>query len=312
MNKVKRRKIIALIIILTGITIFTFPYLRIAYSDLTINSRIDKYENIQKNIDIDEQNKIMDAAANYNSKIRTDAGSVVDPFFVKNYSSENPMNLTDLKEEVGYVYIPAIQEKLPLYLGASEENLAKGLAQVDGTAIPMGRPGERPVIAGHRGYAKQAMFRHLDKLNEGDEIYIFAFGKILTYKVTDQEEIYPSENEKLVPKENVDMITLLTCTPYLQNYNRLLVNAVRAEDKYSIITENENKTEKESIPQDKPVEVKELKINDIIEDISKTQPANNTASRTKSILYAIAAVGVISWISIAVMLIVTIFSKKIK
>ena len=46
----------------------------------------------------------------------------------------------------------------PIRLDASYEHLDKGVAHIDGTALPTGGVGNRSVIAGHRGWYKDVMF----------------------------------------------------------------------------------------------------------------------------------------------------------
>lgn len=291
----KIRKQVGLVIVLIGITIFTFPYFRISVSDLLTNSRIEKFESNINRLTKEDIAEIENVAMNYNSNLTPDASAVVDPFDVEDYRTEDPLKDFDLTNEVGYIYIPTIGEKLPLYLGATDDNLAKGVAQVDGTAIPIGEVGQRPVIAGHRGYAKQAMFRHLDKLKAGDNIYIFAFGSVLNYVVRDFEEIYPSENDRLAPVKDTDMITLLTCTPYLQNYNRLLVNAVRAENSFVEINSSKSITDTQDTEQPE--------INQIIESITETERVNPEVRRVKFTMHLVSAAGLLSWIVVFFMII---------
>ncbi len=305
MNGTKKRKITALLIILIGIGVFTFPYARIAVADFLSSSKIREYEEGFRRMDSQIKRSLMEAAESYNAALRPDAGTIVDPFDVEGYAAPNPLENLDPNQEIGYVYIPAIEEKLPLYLGATDENLAKGVAQVEGSAIPMGVIGERPVIAGHRGYAKQAMFRYLDRLKEGDKIYIFALGKLLVYTVTDQEEIYPSENERLQPVANADMITLLTCTPFLQNYNRLLVNAVRDGTSYvPMETKSVPSTETED-PTPEPVDITER-----IREISAKSTVDPVAKRTKTLIYGAAAIGSIAWVVCLIVLIRKIITRE--
>ncbi|WP_306489455.1 sortase, partial [Anaerococcus octavius] len=57
-----------------------------------------------------------------------------------------------------YLSIPKLDKHLPLYLDASLDHISTGVAQVDGTSIPIGGAGTRSVIAGHRGWWTDTMF----------------------------------------------------------------------------------------------------------------------------------------------------------
>lgn len=73
------------------------------------------------------------------------------------------------------------------------------------------------------------MFRNAEEIVEGDRIYVVTSTDILAYDVYGTEVIGPSEGDKLAVIEGQDTLTLLTCTPYMVNTYRLLINAKRAE-----------------------------------------------------------------------------------
>lgn len=169
-------------------------------------------------------------AEQYNAQQPSDASAIVDPFTAPGYTTPTPIENMETDGAFARIRIPAIEVDQPIYLGASDDNLALGAAQVEGTALPVGGVGTRSVLAGHRGFRGIPYFRDLDQLDAGDEIFIDLPNKTLTYLVTDSEVIAPSDNEALAPTEGEDRITLLTCTPYRVNTDRLLVNAVRQEE----------------------------------------------------------------------------------
>ena len=54
-------------------------------------------------------------------------------------------------EKFGVITIPKMDLEMPLFLGASEENMAAGAAVLSQTSIPIGGINSNAVIAGHRG-----------------------------------------------------------------------------------------------------------------------------------------------------------------
>ena len=52
------------------------------------------------------------------------------------------------------------------------------------------------------------MFYNVEKLEVGDDIFIYGRSGLLKYKVTGQEIIDPSDWEKVLPIENKDIVTL--------------------------------------------------------------------------------------------------------
>ena len=126
-------------------------------------------------------------------------------------------NLTDygLPDEIfGVISIPKLDLEMPLYLGATDENMAKGAAVLSGTSIPIGGINTNAVIAGHRGWGGAAYFRYITELSIGNEIVITNLWERLRYRVVGTNIIEPHEIENILIQPGRDMVTLLTCHPY--------------------------------------------------------------------------------------------------
>ncbi|MGI5906911.1 MAG: class C sortase [Candidatus Pararuminococcus gallinarum] len=143
------------------------------------------------------------------------------------WSYEQPgIDLTEYGLEgniVGFISIPKMEVELPILLGASRENMAKGAVHLTQTSYPIGGQNSNSVIAAHRGYSKTDMFRHIEKLELGDEVIIENFRETLIYKVVELRVIDPTEVDQLLIQEGRDMVTLFTCHPYRHNYQRYVV-----------------------------------------------------------------------------------------
>jgi LPXTG-site transpeptidase (sortase) family protein len=120
------------------------------------------------------------------------------------------------EEVIGYINIPRIDLVLPIYLGASEENMRKGAAQLSQTSLPIGGDNTNCVICGHRGYYAAKMFRDLVNLEHGDEITVTNLWYTMTYRVTSTTTILDSDINQLKIQSGRDMLTLFTCF-YQQN-----------------------------------------------------------------------------------------------
>lgn len=103
---------------------------------------------------------------------------------------------------------------MPLYLGATDENMVRGAAVLSGTSIPIGGANTNAVIAGHRGWGGAAYFRYITELSIGDEVVITNLWERLRYRVVGTKIIEPHEIENILIQSGRDMITLLTCHPY--------------------------------------------------------------------------------------------------
>ena len=125
------------------------------------------------------------------------------------------------------IEIPRMDVDLPVYLGATAENMALGAVQLGQTSLPVGGENTNCVIAAHRGYRGIPMFQEIEKLQVGDKVIIRNFWKTLTYEVSEIEIIYPSDIHKVLIRPGEDMVTLLTCHPYTQHTRRYAVFCTR-------------------------------------------------------------------------------------
>jgi sortase A len=83
------------------------------------------------------------------------------------------------------------------------------------------------VISAHRGLPSASLFTDLDKLEEGDHFLLYILDDILCYEVDQINVVDPEDTELLSVEEGEDLVTLLTCTPYGVNTQRLLVRGHR-------------------------------------------------------------------------------------
>ncbi len=128
---------------------------------------------------------------------------------------------------IGIITIAKIGESLPIYLGASEENLKKGAVHLTGTSYPIGGENTNSVIGAHRGYRGAKMFRNIDELEIGDEIIIRDFRETKTYQVTETKVINPDEVDQILIEPGKDQVTLMSCHPYTKSEYRYLVYCER-------------------------------------------------------------------------------------
>ena len=135
---------------------------------------------------------------------------------------------------IGTLEIPRMEIELGLYLGADGENMAKGAAVFGMTSLPRGGGSETTAIAGHRGWRGSPMFRDIQLLQMDDPIYITTPWDTLTYRVCEIRIVTPEDNSWCRIQPGRTLISLMTCHPYGQNYQRYIVFAeLSPEDKPS-------------------------------------------------------------------------------
>ncbi len=128
---------------------------------------------------------------------------------------------------MGYVQIPKINVRIPIYHTTTEEVLQKAAGHLAGSSLPVGGVGTHAVISAHRGLPSAALFTDLDKLEEGDHFLLSVLDDTLCYEVDQISVVEPTDTHALVAEADADLVTLLTCTPYGVNSHRLLVRGHR-------------------------------------------------------------------------------------
>lgn len=181
---------------------------------------------------IQELQKAYQAAVEYNENL---LGNIVaDPFNAAASSqatnSDYQTQLSVGGEIMATLEVPAIDLKLPIYHGTSDEVLKKGAGHLPQTSLPVGGESTHAVITGHTGMPAAKLFSDLNKMQVGDRFYIYVLGKTLTYKVDKIYVIEPDDTKSLRVYEGKDYVTLITCTPFGVNSHRLLVRGIRITD----------------------------------------------------------------------------------
>lgn len=240
--KAKSRVIIGYIFILLGIFLPLLAFTSMSYREIMADKNYASFKA--------KDSQVTDDLIDYNKEVVKGESNIIDPFDNEEYEGAHDIKGIDKDEVFAYLIIPKLDMKKPIYLDATYDHLDWGVAQVEGTSLPLGGMSTRSVIAGHRGWWGDLMFYNVDKLEVGDEILIDGRTGLLEYRVTGTDVISPSDWESILPVAGKDMVTLLTCHPKRPpRPKRLLINAERVE---------ENKTEVKPVVEDK-TEVSYLK-----------------------------------------------------
>lgn len=214
------------VILFVGIGLLTFCLSNLSYKIFSQDKKMDDFLRAQGEMSTELSERI----DKYNSNVNVDETGLVDPFNSEDIELENS-KVIDENGIFGYLEIPNINFKKPIYLGASYNHLAKGVGQLDGTSIPVGGKGRRSVLAGHRGWYGDIMLLKVGQLYSNDVMYVHHHGKTLTYKVVGREYISPSDWDRLKPVEDKDMLTILSCDPMYPPFTRrILINCVRVDE----------------------------------------------------------------------------------
>ena len=120
-----------------------------------------------------------------------------------------------------------------------EEVLEKAAGHLEGSSLPIGGESTHAVISAHRGLPSASLFTDLDLLETGDHFLIHVLDETLCYEVDQILTVEPDETDALQVEEGEDLVTLLTCTPYGVNTQRLLVRGHRVPYEETVVAEEE-------------------------------------------------------------------------
>ena len=162
----------------------------------------------------------------YNAQVRAGTGDKVNDPFAFQADELESFGLPD--GIIGSITIPALHETIPLYLGATTQNLSRGAGIIAGTSLPLGETDSNCVIAAHRGaWSGLTMFRDIENVQIGDEIIIETPWDRFVYRAAEIRVITPDQVDALAIQPGRDLVTLFTCHPYGHNYQRYLIYCER-------------------------------------------------------------------------------------
>ena len=190
---------------------------------------VDYQAQLDSGVSKDKYEQYYKEAVAYNENLSKRVVQVVTG--LENEKSEEYENLLNMNDEgmMGYIEIPKLSIKVPIYHYSTDDVLEKGIGHVHGSSLPIGGEGNHSVLTGHRGLPSSKLFTYLDEMKLGDKFYIHILGKDLAYEINDIQVVLPAKTDSLVLEKGKDLVTLVTCTPYGVNTHRLLVTGERIE-----------------------------------------------------------------------------------
>ena len=230
--KSKLNKLIIGIIFLAGLSLLLYPFVANQWNNHRQKQLISSYEQTVSDKDaaheIDYDAELQKAKA-YNEALLPSI--LPDSFAVAQAIEEDKTYMDALNiagdEVMGIVEIPKINIKLPIYHTTDEEVLKQAAGHLEGSSLPVGGESTHAVISAHRGLPSASLFTDLDQLKKGDHFLIHVLNETLCYEVDKISVVKPEETSSLAVEDGQDLVTLLTCTPYGVNTERLLVRGHR-------------------------------------------------------------------------------------
>ena len=230
--KKKAGKLVIGIIYLAGLSLLLYPFVANQWNNYRQKQLISGYEQVvsdkeaAEGIDYDAERK---KAEDYNEALLPCV--LPDSFALAESSGVDPVYMNTLNiagdEMMGSVEIPKINIKIPIYHTTEEDVLNKGAGHLEGSSLPVGGANTHAVISAHRGLPSASLFTDLDQMKVGDHFLLHVLDETLCYEVDKISVVKPEDTSALAVEDGQDLVTLLTCTPYGVNTERLLVRGHR-------------------------------------------------------------------------------------
>lgn len=230
--KKKAGNLVIGIIFLAGLSLLLYPFVANQWNNYRQKQLISGYEQVvsdkeaAEGIDYDAERK---KAEDYNEALLPCV--LPDSFALAESSGVDPVYMNTLNiagdEMMGSVEIPKINIKIPIYHTTEEEVLNKGAGHLEGSSLPVGGANTYAVISAHRGLPSASLFTDLDQMKVGDHFLLHVLDETLCYEVDKISVVKPEDTSALAVEDGQDLVTLLTCTPYGVNTERLLVRGHR-------------------------------------------------------------------------------------
>ena len=202
-----KRKIIPVIIRLTGVSRLLYPWLAERYDNYQQQRLAEIWQQSLASVEDNEagQQQENNAEVEDREKGRREEATKREAYVKRNMD--------------GMLKIEKINLDLPILKEATEKNLITSVASMTGKAGEKGNY----AIAGHRNRTYGRNFNRLDEVVVGDLIEVDAGKAQFKYIVTEKLYVKPEEvwvlNSNQVDKE----ITLVTCHPMVKPTHRLII-----------------------------------------------------------------------------------------
>ncbi|HGD3378792.1 TPA: class C sortase SrtC1, partial [Streptococcus agalactiae] len=157
------------LIFLAGFLVLAFPIVSQVMYFQASHANINAFKEAVTKIDRVEINRRLELAYAYNASIAGAKTNGEYPALKDPYSAEQKQagvveyaRMLEVKEQIGHVIIPRINQDIPIYAGSAEENLQRGVGHLEGTSLPVGGESTHAVLTAHRGLPTAKLFTNLD------------------------------------------------------------------------------------------------------------------------------------------------------
>ena len=225
-KKNKGSTLVLLLLFFIGLSVLLYPSVSNYWNKRTQSETIIDYETMLEQTPKADYTAQFDAASAYNDALYRLSFPLLEYASLTDYDEILNVNGNGM---MGYVTISKIGVELPLYHGTDSSVLNVAIGHLEGSSLPVGGESTHAVLSAHRGLPSARLFTDLDRMEVGDVFTVTVLDRVCTYEVDQIRIVRPDDVGELQIVPGKDYCTLLTCTPYGINTERLLVRGVRIE-----------------------------------------------------------------------------------
>ena len=180
-----KRKILTVLAILLGLAglgVLLYPSVSNWMEQAKQRRQIAAYQEAQAQMEQKRRAALLAEADRYNQKLAELGisfdmlGEAEKEALLIDGKSYDELLLAEDSGVMGYLEIPAIRLKLPIYHGTGDFAICNGAGHVEGSSFPIGGKGTHAVLSSHRGLPGAKLFSDLDKLKVYDKYAMFLHG----------------------------------------------------------------------------------------------------------------------------------------
>ncbi|NMM93847.1 class C sortase [Bifidobacterium oedipodis] len=222
------------LLLLVGVGLVAYPTVADTWNRMHQSRAVATYIETTDDMGKAERESILAKAEEYNAQLLASAqanqsGRWMDAMHPSDETKQAYEDTLDITGTgiMGYVTIPKLETRLPIYHGTDDGVLQIAVGHLLGSSLPVGGEGSHAVVSGHTGLPSARLLTGLDELEPGDTFAFHVLDTTMTYQVDEINVVLPNDFTNLNIEPGEDLATLITCTPYGINSHRLLVRGHR-------------------------------------------------------------------------------------
>ncbi|WP_236036750.1 class C sortase [Bifidobacterium simiiventris] len=213
------------VVFVVGVGLISYPTVADWWNRMHQSRAVATYIEQTEDLSKAQRKQMLEAARAYNATLPT----IADRWTLDKQQKAEYESLLDVSGTgiMGYVTIPKLKVRFPVYHGTDEGVLQIAIGHLEGSSLPVGGATTHAVVSGHTGLPSAKLLTGLDTLVKGDAFAFHVLGETYTYQVDKISVVLPNQLDNLAIEDGKDYATVVTCTPYGVNTHRLLVRGHR-------------------------------------------------------------------------------------